>query len=133
MWLLLACAGGSDSAPDIESPSAADLGPDIDIDPWVVEAGTLASGEGANAALTIANLGDENLDLTAMTLEEPVAGLTEELLPVPIYVVPGSELNMLFQISPSAPGAHAGVYEVRSNDPAEPLVTVQVLWSVSGG
>ena len=108
MWLLLSCSGGSASALDVESPASADRGPDIDIDPWVVEVGTLASGEGANAALTIANLGDENLDLTAMTLEEPVAGLTEELLPVPIYVVPGSERNMLFQSSPSAPGAHAG-------------------------
>ena len=70
MWLLLACAGGDDSALDVESPASADRGPDIDIEPWVVEVGTLASGEGANAALTIANLGDENLDLTSMTLEE---------------------------------------------------------------
>ena len=86
-----------------------------------------------NASLTIANMGNEDLELESMTLEPMVAGLDEELLPVPLYIVPGSELTMLFQVGPSDAGAHTGRYVVRSNDPDEPMVTVEVQWTVSGG
>jgi len=133
MWLLLACAGGSDTAQEDGGPVAAVHGPDIDIDPLVVEVGTLDPGEVVNASLSISNLGDADLELTAMTLDAPIEGLDGELLPVSLYIVPGSVLSLLFQVGPSASGSHAGFYTVRSNDPDEPMVTVEVQWSVSGG
>ena len=132
MWLLLACSGGADTAPqDGAVPSVS--GPDIDIDPWVVAVGTLAPGAGTNASLIITNRGGENLDLTAMTLQAPVDGLSEELIPIPVYIVPGGELSMLFPVGPSAAGSFTGDYVFHSNDPDEPTVTVQVQWTVSEG
>ena len=133
MWLLLACAGGTDTARDSLEAAVVAQGPDIDIEPWLVEVGSLSAGEVVNASLTIANMGNEDLELESMTLEPMVAGLDEELLPVPLYIVPGSELTMLFQVGPSDAGAHTGRYVVRSNDPDEPVVTVEVQWTVSGG
>lgn len=133
IWLLLACRGGADTAQEEGGVGGAAHGPDIDLDPWVVEVGTLGSGEVVNTSLLISNLGDADLELTAMTLEAPVDGLTEELMPVPLYIVPGSTLSLLFQVGPSAPGSYQGVYGVRSNDPDEPLVSVTVQWSGPGG
>ena len=133
MWLLLACAGGTDTARDSLEAAVVAQGPDIDIEPWLVEVGSLSAGEVVNASLTIANMGNEDLELESMTLEPMVAGLDEELLPVPLYIVPGSELTMLFQVGPSDAGAHTGRYVVRSNDPDEPVVTFEVQWTVSGG
>ena len=135
MWLLLACSSGADTAPEGGEGEAVVVvqGPDIDIEPWLVEVGSLSAGEVVNASLTISNLGSEDLELSAMSLETSVAGLDEELLPVPLYIVPGSDLTMLFQVGPSDAGAHTGRYAVRSNDPDEPLVTVEVQWTVSGG
>ena len=133
MWLLLACAGGTDTARDSLEAAVVAQGPDIDIEPRLVEVGSLSAGEVVNASLTIANMGNEDLELESMTLEPMVAGLDEELLPVPLYIVPGSELTMLFQVGPSDAGAHTGRYVVRSNDPDEPVVTFEVQWTVSGG
>jgi hypothetical protein len=124
LLLMLACTGSADTA---TTDDAAASGPDIHVEPTLIDAGTIPSGESVYIAFTIKNLGSENLEVLSASSDSAIVGLGSEIVPSPFYVVPGGSVNMLTGIGPMAStGSFSGDFTLHSNDPDEPEVVVTV-------
>lgn len=98
---------------------------DIEVDPATLDFGGLGSGESASEVVTITNVGDATLDLYGVEISDSsaftvVGDLAGEAL------APGASVELTLSYAPLGE-ADDGVAEIRSSDPDEPLVTVDLL------
>ncbi len=106
-----------------EIPPLADQ--DIDVTPLSVDFGTLEVGQSAAATLTITNLGQRDLTVTALTLGGSADFAFGLGAPATPFAVPqGSTVDVPLRYVPSDVGSDAGTLDIASDDPLSPLVTV---------
>lgn len=100
-------------------------GPDIVVEPVLVELGPVGPGEQAQATLTIRNVGDANLALQDIALAEPTAGLTLDLPALPQVLAPGTQVQATVHFEAVVLQAEVEL-RVLSDDADEPDLAVPV-------
>ncbi len=136
--LAASCSGpkdsGSDSAPgptDTESPANQDTGvesnwPDIELDPVAADFGEVQSGCSSDPhTITIASVGAADLIVESATLDDTGAYGVQGFDSV-VSLAPGETLDLQVVFSPSADLALETVLRINSNDPDEPMVSVEL-------
>ncbi len=97
--------------------------PDLAITPQAVDFGQLVPGDAAEAVVTVANLGDEDLTLTELSLVDPDGPFTLSAFGAEL-VAPGTETDFAVTWTVAGFGAVSGEVLVGSDDPDDPLVSV---------
>ena len=95
-------------------PPGSELGPDIEVEPGALD--LVVCGEEASA-LTIRNVGDASLVLSAVTLEG--GGWEADTRELPDSLAAGEEFQLPLQA-----GGGSALLSIESSDPDEPLVEV---------
>jgi len=100
--------------------------PDIDVDPLTVDFGDAVVLITQTAEVTIGNLGDGDLELYGCSY----TGDTQFWIssnPQGATIAPGDEVVLEVSFQASASTSYTGLIEVASNDPFDPIVTVDIL------
>lgn len=105
-----------------------DEAPDIEVEPALLDFGSLGPGETATRTTTIKNVGDAALRLDALQLSEGSAPFTIDT-PFEAGTLLEPEANVEVQVTLAAPlsGDNAGTLEVHSNSPSEGRVDVSLV------
>ena len=117
--------------PDEPSVSVALLGahtpyPDIDVDPLTVDFGDVAVGLVETDWVTITNVGDADLEITAANYAGDAAFWVSSD-PTGTVLSPGASVDMEISFEPDDELTYTGVVGVASNDPDEPIVAVDII------
>jgi hypothetical protein len=100
--------------------------PDIDVDPWTIDFGVIKVNESDTAWVTIYNVGDADLDLYSCTRSgDPNFSILTN--PAGTLVAPGGSVQMEVGFYPTANLAYGGMIDIASNDPMDPVVTVELM------
>ena len=100
--------------------------PDIDVDPWTVDFGTIKVNDSDTAWVTIYNHGDADLDLYSCTRSgDP--NFTILTNPAGTLVAPGGSTQMEIGFYPTANLSYGAMIDIASNDPFDPMVTVDLM------
>jgi len=101
--------------------------PEIDVTPMALDYGDVFIGSSSSFSVTIANIGNADLDVTSIGLGagssldfEVTSGLTS------IVLVPGANTTVQVTYSPSEEDADSGTLVIDSDDADEPVVTVSL-------
>ncbi len=102
--------------------------PDIEVDPVEVDFGNAALESTQTEVVTIANVGTSDLDLIGCVISgDPAFSITVD--PSPALLGPGEVVELEVSFTPHELLLYAGVIDVLSDDPDEPVVPV----TLSGG
>jgi hypothetical protein len=124
LLLLLACSENKlYHTPDEGGGDTTAGAPDIAVDPAAIDFGTVASGDSGAMNLTIANQGDETLNLADLSLATESYAITWTDVSSPI-VAPGAAVETVVTWSPDSSGAMHDTLVITSDDPDEPEVDV---------
>jgi len=99
------------------------LAGDIDLSATAHDFGGVTVGETAAWELLITNLGDDHLNLTAVTSDEPV--FTTDFEPR-LTIPPGASITIVVFFAPLEVIEYTGILSIESDDPDEPVVTVDL-------
>ncbi len=119
--LTLLSDDGDEPVVDVALFGAAELHPDIEVDPPSLSFGTVPLGTSATLSATIRNVGDADLDLISLVRSGSMFDLS--LNPEGELLIPGDSTQMQVTYTPSTEASHSGSITITSNDPDEsPLV-----------
>lgn len=134
-WILLLLLGCSeydvkevvvDPAPD--GPPV----PEIEVDPATIGFGEVEVGAAVDEVLTISNVGDEDLQLTGLALEDGSGGFAVTSLGV-TELTPGEATEVIVSFTPPAEGSFVDTVLVESDDPSTPVVPVPLSGETPAG
>jgi len=100
--------------------------PDIDVDPWTVDFGDVKVNTGESEWVTITNVGDADLDLYSC-VRNGDPNFTISSNPQGSLLPPGTSVQMEVSFFPLAETSYTGSIDIASNDPVDPIVTVDLL------
>ncbi|MBK06333.1 MAG: hypothetical protein CL920_25255 [Deltaproteobacteria bacterium] len=105
--------------------------PSILVEPQQLSFGFVESGKTVGKKFKISNVGSANLDISEIAFKAGSSGAF--LMPTisNVTIEPGSSKEVAVQYRPSIGSEDKGTIEVKSNDPARPVVPVQVVGKVS--
>jgi len=99
--------------------------PDIDVDPWTVDFGDVKAGDSDTATVTIYNVGDVDLELySCVRSGDP--NFTITVNPQGTIIAAGGSTTMEVAFYPTAESTYTGEIDIASDDPDEPVVTVDL-------
>ena len=100
--------------------------PDIDVDPPLVDFGDVAVGTVEIDWVTITNIGDADLDLTACSYAgDAVFWISSN--PAGTVLSPGASVDLEISFEPDDELSYQGLVGIASNDPDDPVVQVDIL------
>jgi len=103
------------------------LAPQILVNPAPVDFGSIPVGTTSSETVTVTNIGTANLLITSMSVGTPFS-LTSSC--AGFNLTPGTSCDATIEITPGATGAVSSVLSIGSDDPATPLLDVEVMASV---
>jgi hypothetical protein len=131
------CPPGYDCVGDtcVPEQDGSTLEPDIEVAPVTVDLGSPAVGEPSAATVTVTNVGEGDLVIDSISLEED--DTFEELTATPTgnlgeTVGPGESLTIDVELVNLDAEADTGRLTIASNDPDEPTVIVEITSQLEG-
>lgn len=118
---LLGCTENKLVSDPAEVPEAT---PAILVEPQQIDFGVLAEGEEPTELITITSVGDATLFLEPLEADSPSFDVVLDGMFAPL--APGDSIDAIVTFSGLDGGEHLGVVEVGSDDPANPLVLVEL-------
>jgi hypothetical protein len=115
--------GGLVLDPTLQPPAA----PDIAVAPRSIEFGAVNVGASAESATTVSNLGDADLNVSALDLAGSIDfSLGANAPGVPFTVTPGASVEVPLSYAPGEEGADDGTLSIVSDSPGEETLTVSL-------
>ncbi|HJQ68020.1 MAG TPA: choice-of-anchor D domain-containing protein [Blastocatellia bacterium] len=109
------------TTPDVEPPPV----PVINVSPTTVDFGTVNVTLSATRTVTITNAGGVPLTITAIS--DPTGPFSIVNRPqLPVTIPAGESIQITVRFTPVSTGAAQGSFTISSNDPARPVVTVNL-------
>ncbi|MDW8256429.1 MAG: NF038122 family metalloprotease, partial [Acidobacteriota bacterium] len=98
--------------------------PDIDVQPMALDFGNVTVGSTADRTVTVRNVGNAPLTVTALSIDNPRFTVTSPS--APFTVSAGGQQTITVRFAPTAAGAQSGTLRIQSNDPDEGTVSVSL-------
>ncbi len=106
--------------------NAETIAPDIAVSPAEIAFGGVAQNDSAAATLTITNAGTDTLQVLATTIAGDTTGQFRITTGFSGSIAPGDSQSVVVQFTALLPGVHAAQLNIASNDPDEPLLSVNL-------
>ncbi len=116
--LLLACNGPDDKTE--EPPVVSEDAPAVRLDPDALAFGRVEVGDWVSATVSVANVGDEDLEILSLELEDAVSAYTISAIGFSPLVPPGGSTTFDVTFDPDAEGEYATAVLLETNAADEP-------------
>ena len=124
--LTVASADPDEATVDVALQGEATPEPDIDVDPWTVDFGDVTVDDTVIDTVSVLNVGDADLLIYGCSYNG-APNLWVSSCPQGAVILPGGSEPMEVTFHPDAELSYAGLVDITSTDPDEPVVTVELL------